>query len=326
MNTFFAGELLMRLECEDLEHFCQADRFRIRYTGAEANAALAMCALGAENIYLLSAVPDHPLGHSCLGEMRKYGADTSLVKLGSPRGRLGLFFLETGSALRPSQIIYDRAGSVFAETSAEDFNFPGIFNKFPAPGWLHFSGTFPALGATAKTAAFAMVKAAKEAGYTVSFDLNYRSALWSAEEAGETFRQLAEYTDVLISNLQVAEAFLETPADKLCRRFGFQCVAYSLREEEGAGQTSFGGGLLRSDGGCIEVPVRSFPVLDRVGGGDAFAGGMIYALQQEWHDEYRLKFAVACGILKHATRGDFSLSTRKNIESLLAGDSLAIRR
>lgn len=317
----------MRLECEDLEHFSQAERFRIRYTGAEANAALAMCALGAENIYLLSAVPDHPLGHSCLGEMRKYGADTSLVKLGSSQGRLGLFFLETGSALRPSQIIYDRKNSIFAETSAEEFDFPGIFKRFPAPGWLHFSGTFPALSPTAKESCFAMVRSAKEAGYTISFDLNYRSALWTAAEAEETFCALAEYTDVLISNLQVAETFLKTPADELCSRFGFQCVAYSLRKEEGAGHTGFGGGLLRADGQRIEEPIRSFPVLDRVGGGDAFAGGMIYALQQpDWQDEYRLRFAVGCGILKHATRGDFSLSTRQNIESLLAGDSLAIRR
>lgn len=111
MRTYFLGALLMRLECENLERFEQAEHFRIRYTGAEANAAIAMCSLGAENVFLLSAVPDNPLGRSCLGELRRYGPDTSLVRRVPGGGRLGLFFLETGTSLRPSQVVYDRANS-----------------------------------------------------------------------------------------------------------------------------------------------------------------------------------------------------------------------
>lgn len=327
MRTYFLGELLMRLECENLERFEQAEHFRIRYTGAEANAAIAMCSLGAENVFLLSAVPDNPLGRSCLGELRRYGPDTSLVRRVPGGGRLGLFFLETGTSLRPSQVVYDRANSVFAGCPAEQYGFAEIFRNSPGGGWLHFSGTLPALSPVCREVALEAVREAKAAGFTVSFDLNYRSALWSAAEAGEMFRLLARDADVLISNAGVAESFLETPEAELCGRFGFRAAALTRRGEEDGSHTSFGGTLYRPDGSRSDAPLTSFAVLDRVGGGDAFAGGMIHALQQEdWTDEYRIRFAAACGALKHATRGDFSLSTKKDVESLLSGGSLAIRR
>lgn len=327
MYSFFLGELLMRLECENFERFEQAGRFQVRYTGAEANAAVAMCSLGAREVFLLSAVPDHPLGRCCLEELRKYGPDTSLVRLGAPKGRLGLFFLETGTSLRPSQVIYDRAGSVFAELPFEAYDFAGLFRRHPAPGWLHFSGTLPALSANCRELAFRVVREAKRAGYTVSFDLNYRSALWSEAEAAEVFRQLAQEADVLIANADVATAFLETPEEELCRRYDLRCAALTRRREIEASLAEFGGTLLRPEGVRFDTPMHRFSVLDRVGGGDAFAGAMIYALEQEsWQDDFRLRFATACGALKHATRGDFSFSTRAEVESLLAGTCLSIRR
>ena len=325
MYNFFLGELLMRLECEDFERFEQAAQFHVRYTGAEANAAVAMCSLGAREVYLVSAVPENAIGRSCLNELHKYGPDVSLVR--RAKGRLGLFFLETGMALRPSQVIYDRRGSVFAELPAEAYDLPGLFRSHPAPGWLHLSGTLPALSNNGRELAFLAVREAKRAGYTVSLDLNYRSSLWSEAEAGETFRLLVAESDVLIANAAVATDFLETPEEELCVRFSLRCAFLSRRGETDASQTKFGGSLLRPDGGRVDTPMHTFPVLDRVGGGDAFAGAAIYALQQEeWQDLYRIRFATACGALKHATRGDFSLSTRSEVESLLSADTLAIRR
>lgn len=326
VHTWFAGELLMRLDCGNSDRFEQTDRFRIRYTGAEANAAIAMSRLGAENVHLLSAVPDNPLGENCLRELGKFGPDASRV-LRRAEGRLGLFFLETGASLRPSRIIYDRAGSTFARTPYEAYDFPGIFRRYPAPGWLHLSGTLPALSPVCRELARNLVREAKNAGYTVSFDLNFRAALWSVAEAREAFQELMEHVDVLIANAGVAADFLETPETELCDRFPLTCAALTRRSEPDASHTAFGAVLYRPDKVKTEAPPRTFAVLDRVGGGDAFAGGIIYALQQSgWSDERRINFAAACGALKHATQGDFSLSTHEEVETLMSGGSFAIRR
>lgn len=327
MHTWFFGELLMRLECENSDRLEQTEHFHVRYTGAEANAAVAMCSLGAENIHLLSAVPENPIGRSCLDALRKYGPDTAHVLRIPGDSRLGLFFLETGVSLRPSQVVYDRKHSAFAETPFDAYHVNALFRTFSAPGWLHLSGTLPALNECCRESAFQIIRAAKKANYTVSFDLNYRAALWSESDAQTCFRELVKDIDVLIANAGVAESFLETPEAELCRRFGFTAAALTRREDCDASHTGFGGTLYRQNGRRFDVPMRRFAVLDRIGGGDAFAGAMIYALQQpEWTDERRIRFATACGMLKHATRGDFSLSTRAEVDALLAGNSLAVKR
>ena len=174
---------------------------------------------------------------------------------------------------------------------------------------------------------FALIQAARNAGYTVSFDLNYRSSLWSENEAKECFKEIAEQVDVVIANTSVAEAFLEVPAAELCRSYSLSAAALTRRRETDASHTVFGGTLFRADGKCQHSPDWSFEVLDRVGGGDAFAGAMIYALQQpDWDDGRRVRFAAACGALKHATRGDFSLSTREEVEALMNNNKLDIKR
>ena len=327
MNIWFVGELLLRLECESLERFEQAERLQIRYTGAEANAGIAICSLGEDGVHLLSAVPDNPIGRNCLNYLRKYGPDVSPVLRGDKTGRLGLFFLETGFGLRPSQVVYDRKGSVFSQTPADAYELSKLFQRYPAPGWLHFSGTLPALSSTCRELSFALIQAAGNAGYTVSFDLNYRSSLWSENEAKECFKEIAKQVDVVIANTSVAEAFLEVPAAELCRSYSLSAAALTRRREADASHTVFGGTLLRADGNCQHSPDWSFEVLDRVGGGDAFAGAMIYALQQpDWDDGRRVRFAAACGALKHATRGDFSLSTREEVEALMNNNKLDIKR
>ena len=324
MKTWFAGELLMRLECENQERFGQDGRFRIRYTGAEANAAAAMAALGATELALISAVPDNPIGRSCLASFRALDIDTSHVLKRDPAGRLGLFFLETGAGLRPSQVVYDRAGSVFSQTPAEAYQLDGLFS---ASDWVHFSGTMPALGPAPLKLARELIRAAKRAGATVSFDLNYRAKLWREEEAAKLFCEIAQEIDVLIGNLSVAEHFLGGRADQLCERYHLKCAALTLRGAESADSTEFGGALYRDDGSHCEVAPARIPVTDRIGGGDAFAGAMIYALEQpEWDDAQRVRFAVACGALKHSIRGDFSLSTREEVEACARGESFAVKR
>lgn len=324
MTTWFAGELLMRLACENADRFEQAERFRVRYTGAEANAAVAMCSLGAADVELLSAVPDDALGRSCLAGLRRYGPGVSHV-IAAP-GRLGIFYLETGAHLRPSQCIYDRAGSVFAVTPFEDYGAEKLFAASPG-GWLHLSGTMSALSPNCRMLARKLVSAAKAAGLTVSFDLNYRARLWGKEEARASFRELMPGTDVLIANEGVAEEFLDAPAAELCGKYGLLAACLTNRRDIDAARTVFGARIYRPGGATAEAPSREFGVVDRVGGGDAFAGAMIWALQKkEWNDVRRIAFATACGVLKHETRGDFSLSTREEVEAFLAGGEAAIRR
>ena len=182
----------MRLECENSDRLEQTEHFHVRYTGAEANAAIAMCSLGAENIHLLSAVPENPIGRSCLDALRKYGPDTAHVLRIPGDSRLGLFFLETGVSLRPSQVVYDRKYSAFAETPFDAYHVNALFRTFSAPGWLHLSGTLPALNECCRESAFQIIRAAKKANYTVSFDLNYRAALWSESDAQTCFRELVK--------------------------------------------------------------------------------------------------------------------------------------
>ena len=324
MKTWFAGELLMRLECENQERFGQAEHFRVRYTGAEANAAVAMASVGAKKLGLISAVPDNPIGESCLASFKHFGIDTSHVVMRDPGGRLGLFFLETGAGLRPSQVVYDRAGSVFSQTPAEDYKLSELFS---ASDWIHLSGTLPALSPVTLDLTKQLIAAAKQAGATVSFDLNYRSKLWAADEAAKVFKQITEQIDVLIANASVAESFLGVRENQLCSRYSLKCAALTRRGAESANSTTFGGSLYRNDGSFHDVRPIEIPVTDRIGGGDAFAGGMIFALQQQdWDDEKRIRFAVACGALKHSIRGDFSLSTREEIESCARGESFAVRR
>ena len=324
MKYFFAGELLMRLDCENLDRFEQADHFRCRYTGAEANAAIALCSLGEDEVELISAVPDHAIGRSCLNFLRQFGPGVRHV-LHRP-GRLGVMFLETGAHLRPSQVIYDRGGSVFAQTPYEAYDFQALFGSC-AGAHLHFSGTLPALSSVTRLMAEKMVQDARRCGLTVSMDLNYRSALWSADEAKACFQSLAENVDILISNAEVAEAFLETPESELCRKYHFKAAALTRRQEPDASHTAFGGTLYMADGSRADAPERTFSVLDRVGGGDAFAGGILYALNRsDWDSARKIDFAAACGALKHATRGDFSLSTFDEVEALRCGEKLSIKR
>lgn len=217
----------------------------------------------------------------------------------------------------------DRAGSVFSQTPAEDYKLSELFS---ASDWVHLSGTLPALSPVTLDLTKQLIAAAKQAGATVSFDLNYRLKLWAADEAAKVFKQITEQINVLIANASVAESFLGVRENQLCSSYSLKYAALTRRGAESANSTTFGGSLYRNDGSFHDVRPIEIPVTDRIGGGDAFAGGMIFALQQDWDDEKRIRFAVACGALKHSIRGDFSLSTREEIESCARGESFAVRR
>ncbi len=332
MKTVFLGELLMRLDTRNNERFIQANEFGVRYTGAEANAAVSMVNYDQE-AWVVTVVPDHEIGQACINYLRQYGVKTEYVKKKS--GRLGIFFLETGASQRPSKVIYDRADSVMACAKPEDFNFEQIFS---GKDWLHFSGTLPALSPDTAELTRLAVKTAHEKGLTVSCDLNYRKKLWSQSEARAAMIPLMEYVDVLIGNEEdAATALGMSPenvditntdyaiapyrklTEKLYERFHFKYVAMTFRKNISASVNKWSAGLY--DGKEFNLSKEyTMQVIDRVGGGDSFSGGLIYALQDKMSSADAIEFAVCASCLKHSIPGDFNHVSRDEVLTLMNRD------
>ena len=330
-KSVFLGEILLRLDTPGQECFVQANNFRARYTGAEANAAVSLVNYGGE-AWAVSAVPDHELGQAAVNFLRQYGVYTTHI-LRKP-GRLGVFYLETGASQRPSRVIYDRAGSVMAGAGPEDFDFDAIFAD---KDHLHFSGTLPALGVHSAALAEAALQAAKKHGLTVSCDLNYRRKLWTPEQAQAVMTRLMKYVDLLIGNeedaalalgmapenVDVTRDYDLVPYRELCRRlaerFGFRKVAMTFRKNLSASVNKWSAGLY--DGQTFTVSREyTMNVIDRVGGGDSFTGALLYAEQEGMAPREAIEFAVAASCLKHSIPGDFNLVGKQEVFHLMAGD------
>ncbi len=328
------GELLMRLNTEDHERFVQADRLRVCYTGAEANAGVALAGWGYR-AEVISRVPAHEIGQACVNYLRRFGLDTRWVQRGG--ARLGTFYVETGASQRQSKVIYDRAHSAFTEFDDEHgWDWAEIFS---GAKWLHFAGTAPAVAPRMVPILRRACAAAKAQGVTISCDLNFRSKLWTQADAEKAMTGLMEYVDVLICNEEDAEmvfgikaAGTEIEAGKLARegyaavaqklrdRFRFSQVAITLRESVSASFNRWSA-LLLDDGGAALSPRYDIQIVDRVGGGDSFAAGLIYGLCEGWPTQRVVDFAVAASCLKHTIPGDFNLVSLAEVESLRAGNS-----
>lgn len=336
------GEIMLRLSTPGFSRFVQAGQFDATYGGGEANVAVALAGYGLDS-YFLSRLPENEIGEAALQSVRRYGVDTRYIIRGGDR--LGIYFLETGASQRPSKVIYDRAGSAVSEMEAAMADWDEIFEE---KDWFHWTGITPALGEKPAKALVAACKAAKKAGATVSCDLNFRSKLWTEKEAQAVMNPLMEYVDVCIANEEdaqkslgfeagstaVEEADLDEAgyfqlARELKKTYDFQRVAITLRESFSASMNGWSA-VLHDDHESSD-PVRStryeINIVDRVGGGDSFASGLIYGLLNKENSREALEFAVAASCLKHTIPGDFNLVRVDEVEKLVkSGGSGRVER
>lgn len=328
------GELLMRLNTRNFERFLQADHFEVRYTGAEANVGMSLVNYGME-VYVVSKVPNNEIGQACINYLRRFGLNTDFIIRGGER--LGLFYQETGVAQRASKIIYDRSNSAIRSSRIEEYNWDNICSE---KDWFHFCGTAPALGDNVQRVLEDGLKIAKKRGLTVSCDLNYRAKLWSPAEAKSVMTRLMPYVDILISNEEdvekvfgikakgsdvnrgkiIEESYRQVTA-QLTQQFGFKKVATTLRESISASTNGWAGLLYDGKKYFLSKKYKINPIVDRVGAGDSFTGGLIFGFLSMFDSQRCIEFAVAASCLKHSIVGDFNLVSIAEIESLMTGYS-----
>lgn len=327
------GEIMMRLNPEGYRRFVQADCFEATYAGGEANVAVSLANYGMDAAFV-TKVPAHEIGQCAVNALRRYGVDTSMIVRGGER--LGIYFCEKGASQRASKVIYDRAGSAISRAKKNEFNWEKIFE---GADWFHWTGITPALGGELPEICLEACKAAKKMGLTISCDLNYRKKLWTREEASKVMSELVPYVDVCIANEEDAkdvfgiaaadtdlnagkvnhEGYISV-AQQLTDRFGFKKVAITLRSSISASDNDWAG-MLYSDGQAFFSPSYHMHIVDRVGGGDSFGGGLIYALLSGYDDQKAINFAVAASCLKHSVEHDFNLMSVAEVESLAGGNA-----
>nr|MCR4692721.1 sugar kinase [Bacillota bacterium] len=325
------GEIMLRLSTPNNEKIIQADEFDINYGGGEANVAVSLANYG-HNAEFVTKVPDNPIGAAAVAALRKYGVETKHIAKGGER--LGIYFLETGSAMRASSVIYDRAHSAISEADISDFDFDEIFKD---ADWFHFTGITPAVSDKAAELTEAALKAAKKHGVKVSCDLNFRKKLWSSEKAQKVMTNLMQYVDVCIGNEEDAEKVLgfkpgntdvtsgelelagyKSIFEQMVAKFNFEYVISSLRVSHSASDNGWSACIYSRDTKEFyhSREYRITPIVDRVGGGDSFAGGVICGFVDGKDFKQALEYGVAASALKHTIPGDFNLVTRADVDSL----------
>lgn len=327
------GEIMLRLSTPRFERFVQADTFDVVYGGGEANVAVSLANYGY-NAYFVSKLPKNDIGQAAINHLRRYGVNTDYIARGGDR--VGIYYLESGASMRPSKIVYDRAHSSISEADTSDFDFDEIFKD---ASWFHFSGITPALGEKAAKLTEEALKVAKRHGVTVSVDLNYRKNLWTPQEAQKVMSNLMQYVDVCIGNEEDAHLTLgfkpgETDVTsgelelagykdifkQMKDKFGFKYVISSLRESYSASDN--GWSACAYDGNEFYHSRKyDIRIVDRVGGGDSFAAGVIYGLLEGKDFKQALEFGVAASALKHTIHGDFNMVSVAEVENLLKGDA-----
>lgn len=326
------GEIMLRLAPEGYYRFVQAENYGATYGGGEANVAVSLANYGLDAAFV-TKLPKHEIGQAGVNSLRRFGVDTSYITRGGDR--VGIYFLEKGASQRPSKVIYDRAGSSIAAATTADFDWDQIFE---GAEWFHFTGITPALGDNVTEICLEACKKAKEKGITVSCDLNYRNKLWSKEKAGQVMGELCKYVDVCIANEEDAsdvfgikaantdvtsgkvnhEGYKDV-AKQLAKRFGFSKVAITLRGSISANDNNWAAMLY--DGTDFYFS-KSYlmHIVDRVGGGDSFGGGLIYACLNDFAPQQTIEFAVAASCLKHTIEGDFNQVSVDEVMKLAGGD------
>jgi 2-dehydro-3-deoxygluconokinase len=329
------GEAMVRLTPPAFQRLEQAQRLDVHVGGAELNVAVGAARLGVPSRWV-SRLPENPLGRMMANRAREHGVDVSRVEW-APDGRAGLYFAELGAAPRPSSVLYDRAGSAMSGTSPGTFDWPRIFE---GARWFHVSGITPALSESAAEVTAEALAAAKAAGLIVSYDLNYRSKLWSGERARAVQEPLMRLVDVLITTEEDtrvvfgvdsgqgagndADSF-EPIARSLQDRFGFSAVAITLRDTPSVWQNTWSAFVV-AGGQRHDAPRYQVEVVDRIGAGDAFSAGFIFGRLVVGGWDAAVAYGAALSALKHSIPGDFSLSTREDVELVLKGAGLRVVR
>lgn len=333
MKIITMGEIMLRLSTPGNTRFTQSNHFDAVYGGGEANVAVSLANYG-HDAYFVSKLPTHEIGQSAVNALRQVGVHTDYIARGGDR--VGIYYLETGASMRASKVIYDRAHSAMAEACESDFDFDAIMQ---GKDWFHWSGITPALSDQAAKLVEQACIAAKKHHVTVSVDLNFRKKLWTKEKAQSIMKPLMHYVDVCIGNEEDAELCLgfkptanvekgETGAEgyygifkEMKEAFGFKIITSTLRESFSANHN--GWKALLYDGETFYQSKRYDiePIIDRVGGGDSFSGGIIHGLLTKESKQEALEFAVAASALKHTIPGDFNLVSKEEVEALCGGDT-----
>lgn len=326
---------MLRLNPEGYLRFPQSSKFEASYAGGEANVAVSLANYGLDAAFV-SKVPAHDLGQCAINALRQFGVDTTPILRGGDR--LGIYFVEKGASQRPGKVIYDRAHSAISTANADEFDWKTIFR---GADWFHWTGITPALSSQLAQACLCACKAAKELGLTVSCDLNYRNKLWSREDAGRCMAQLMPYVDVCIANEEDCKDVFGIEADQadivggkldytgyisvarqVAQRFGCKKVAITLRSSLSASDNDWAGMLYSTDTDtAVFSPTYHLHIVDRVGGGDSFGGGLIYSLLTGKGDQAAINFAAAASCLKHSIEHDFNLVTAAEVEALANGNA-----
>lgn len=326
------GELMLRLAPENYLRFVQSETFTATFGGAEANVAVSLSNYGVDSAFV-TKLPKHEIGQAGVNSLRKYGVDTRYIVRGGDR--VGIYYCEKGASQRPSKVVYDRAHSAISTAKREDFDWDKIFD---GAEWFHFTGITPSLSEELYEICKQAVKCAKKKRITVSCDLNYRKKLWDRNKANLAMGELCRYVDYCIANEEDAkdvfgiEAYGSdicggnldcdgyiSVAKQLAGRFGFKGVAFTLRESKNANQNDWSGMLYMQDTAYVSRKY-SMCIVDRVGGGDSFAAGLIYALLNGYPQQEAIDFSVAASCLKHSVEGDYNLVSVAEISELLNGN------
>lgn len=328
------GEIMLRLKSPGTERFFQSPSLEATFGGGEANVAVSLANYGMEASYV-TVLPDNDISAACIRELRGFGIDTSNITYNN--GRFGIYYLESGANQRPSKVVYDRAYSAISIAKPNEVDFKKAFEN---AGWFHITGITPAISASAAELSMIAVKTAKEMGLTVSCDLNYRKNLWKyGKVAKEVMRELTKYVDVIIANeedcqkslgiennAQVESGELDTKKyEELAKNVlenypNAQKIAITLRESKSASHNNWSACIYNRKEFYVSKKYEIKNIVDRVGGGDSFAGGLIYGLNNYDSDSQALEFAVAASCLKHSINGDYNRASLSEVKSLMGGD------
>lgn len=328
------GEIMLRLKSPGHERFFQSSILEASFGGGEANVAVALANYGL-NAAFVSALPDNDIGECAIRELRRFGVDTTHIRRSG--NRVGIYYLETGANQRPSKVVYDRAHSSMAEAAPGDFDWEVIFRDAK---WLHITGITPALSQSAADLSLEAVQTAKAKNVTVSCDFNYRGKLWKyGKKAPEIMTELVKHVDVGIANEEDCQKSLGVSIDvdvesgeldtkkyealtqKMLEVFpNLSVMAITLRESRSADRNGWSACLRDAKGFRLSRHYEITDIVDRVGGGDSFASGLIYGLNAHDDCQQALEFAVAASCLKHSIQGDFNRMSVAEVEHLMAGD------
>jgi 2-dehydro-3-deoxygluconokinase len=327
------GEIMLRLAPPDYLRFTQTDSLEVVYGGGEANVAVSLANYGLHAVFV-TRLPNNPIGEAAINELRRYGVDTGYIARGG--SRIGIYFMERGASVRPSKVVYDRTHSAISQAKVGDIDWE---DAFQGAEWFHFTGITPALGDNVAQLTEEACRIAKQKGITISCDLNFRKKLWTSQKAGKVMGELMKYVDVVIANEEDAHKVfgIKAPrsdvttgeldregykyvARELIDRFNFKMAAITLRESLSASDNNWSAMLYDGNEYYFSKKYK-LHIVDRVGGGDSFGGGLIYSLLSGKDPQSAVEFAVAASALKHTIEGDANHVSIDEVEILMKGDA-----